>query len=61
MIRSLTTEENRLVGILGYFIDVPHEDKYLVRGENDWIGPTAATECEVKMWIVLTEGAANES
>lgn len=43
--------------ITGYFIDLKEEEKYLIRGEGDWIGPTAATEGELNMWVALeTQG-----
>lgn len=51
--KSLLPQEETLVGALGYYVDVANEDKYLIRDDGVWIGPTAATEAEIKMWMVL--------
>lgn len=53
-IETLTPEARFLALILGYYIDVAEEDKWLVRvTDGSMIGPGAATECEVNMWMAL--------
>lgn len=51
---KLTPEAKFLTLLLGYYIDVANEDKYLFRHSDEaLIGPAAATECEINMWMML--------
>jgi len=40
---------------VGWYIDVTNEEKWLVRdgGVNQWVGPGAATDAELKLWVLL--------
>jgi hypothetical protein len=51
---KLTPEQNALAKQIGYFVDAAEEDKwFLLNGEDVWLGPSAATELEVKLWRAL--------
>lgn len=54
---NLTPEQETLTKVTGYFIDLKEEEKYLIRDDGSFIGPTEATEAELNMWIALeTQG-----